>query len=64
MIINLYIDIKRKEPRSEFHRLAELSKWLKENDFPFYDATNFDSCTSGPCAINNLFDIEAAIEGK
>lgn len=64
MIVNLYIDVQRKELRSEFHRLAELSKWLKENDFPFYDATDFDSCTSGLNDLKTLEEIKNAIEGE
>lgn len=64
MIVNLYIEINRKDQKSEFERFAELEKYLSQQGFGVYNATDFDSCTSGPCAINNLFDIEAAIEGK
>lgn len=64
MIVNLYIEINRDGVKSEFERLVELEKYLGQQGFGVYNATDFDSCTSGPCALNNLFDIEAAVEGK
>lgn len=64
MIINLYIEIKRDGVKSEFERFAELSKHLKSNDFPFYDATDFDTCVSGLNQLNTLEEIKKAVEGE
>lgn len=66
MIVNLYIEINRDNvhSKSEFECFEDLKDYLWEKGMKFYDATDFDSCTSGPCALDNLFDIEAAVEGK
>lgn len=64
MIINLYIEINRDGVKSEFERFVELEKHLQEQGFGVYNATDCDSCISGPNALTTLFDIEAAIEGK
>lgn len=63
MIINLYIEIKRKNLMSEFERFVELERYLKDNALAFYNATDFDSCTSGSCSLNTLEEIQEAIEG-
>lgn len=63
MIVNLYIEINRKDQKSEFERLAVLSKYLKANDMNFYDATDFDTCVSGLNQLSTLEEIKTAIEG-
>ncbi len=56
-LVNYYIQI----PSG---RKGELDLHLRLSGFPFYDATEFDSCTSGPCALETLDEIECAMEGK
>lgn len=64
MIVNLYIEINREVAISEFERLSKLEKLLITNGFAFYNATDFDSCCSGPNKCESLEEIECAVEGK
>jgi hypothetical protein len=63
MIVNFYIEMKREITKSEHLKLVELERLLRANGFEFYNATDFDSCTSGACSLDTLEKIQEAIEG-
>ena len=56
-IVNFYIQVPQGKE-------VELALYLHLNGFAFYDATDFDSCTSGFNKLDTLDEIEAAVEGK
>jgi hypothetical protein len=58
-ILNLYIEI-----TNDVQSFKRLENLLRTNNYPFYDATEFDSFCTGPNASGDLLDIEAQIEGK
>lgn len=64
MIVNFYIECEPDLGENEFARLVKLEKLLRSNGFAFYNATDFDSCTSGPNSLKTLEDIEIQVEGK
>lgn len=64
MIINLYIEVSRENQISEHVRLVALENMLRENGFAFYNATDFDPCTSGCNPLTTLENIELQIEGS
>ena len=49
-ILNLYIEL---DPRDLANR-ARLWGMLKSHGYSFVDATDYDSYTSGPCALDSL----------
>jgi hypothetical protein len=54
MIVNYYIDL-------GLHSELELARLLLSNNFQVFNATRYDSCTSGHNKLNTLDEIERAL---
>ena len=57
---SVYIEL----PENSILELSRLQKLLRDAGFIFYDATGYDSYTSGPCALNSVIDIAHDLQAQ